>query len=196
MKQSELFSKTLRKVSKEEKSINTQLLIRAGFINKLTSGVYNLLSLGLKVHKKIEQIIREEMDRIGGEEIYLAALHPRENWERTGRWPIKEIFKLKSQSGKEYALSWTHEEVIVPLAKNFLISYKDLPKYVYQIQIKMRDELRTKSGLLRTREFIMKDLYSFHDSEEDLNKYYEKVKKAYFRIFQRSGFKKNIVYLT
>ena len=135
------------------------------------------------------------MEKIGGEEVYLAALHPRKSWEKTGRWPIKELFKVKSQFGKEYALSMTHEEVITPLAKNLIISYKDLPKYIYQIQIKMRDEKRVKSGLLRTREFIMKDLYSFHASGDDLDRYYEKVKKAYFRIFKRCGFGNN-VYLT
>ena len=187
MRQSELFSKTLKEAPKDEKSISAKLLIRAGFIDKVSSGLYNFLPLGYRVHKKIENIIREEMNNIDAQEVYLVALHPREFWEKTNRWKIKEIFKLKSQSGKEYALSWTHEEIITPLAKKFISSYKDLPKYVYQIQVKMRDELRPKSGVLRTKEFIMKDLYSFHCSKSDLDNYYERVKNAYFKIFERCG---------
>lgn len=190
MRQSELFFKTKKGAPRGERSINARLLIRGGFIHKLGAGVYNFLALGWRVHKKIEEIVREEMNKIGGEELYLAALHPRENWEITGRWQIEEIFKVKSRSGKDYALSWTAEEIVVPIAKFFVTSYKDLPKYVYQIQVKMRDELRPKSGLLRTREFIMKDLYSFHESQDDLDRYYEIVKDAYFRILGRCGLKK------
>jgi len=187
MRQSQLFTKTIKQAPKDEKSINAQLLIRGGFIDKLGAGIYNFLPLGWRVHQKIENIIREEMNAIGGQELYLAALHPREYWEKTKRWSIPEIFKLKSQTGKEYALSWTHEEIITPLAKKFIHSYKDLPKYVYQIQVKMRDELRAKSGLFRSREFIMKDLYSFHAAPEDLDDYYGKVIDAYFKIFDRCG---------
>lgn len=190
MRQSELFTKTLREVPKDEKSINAQLLIRAGFIDKLMAGVYSFLPLGFLVLKKIENIIRQEMNKIGGQEVFLPALHPKENWLKTSRWRYEEMFKLKSRLGKDLSLGWTHEEIITPLVKKFVKSYKDLPLYVYQIQDKFRDELRVKSGLLRGVEFVMKDLYSFHQNEEDLDKYYEKIKKAYFQIFKRSGLEK------
>ena len=185
MRQSQLFTKTQRSFPKEEKSINAQLLIRGGFIHKEMAGVYSFLPLGWKVLKKIENIIREEINAIDGQEIFMPVLHPKENWQKTDRWKIKEMFKLKSRAGKDYALGWTHEEIITPLVKTFVSSYKDLPQYIYQIQTKMRDELRAKSGLLRAREFIMKDLYSFHISQEDLDNYYDKVKEAYFKIFDR-----------
>lgn len=195
MRQSQIFTKTLKEVNKEEKSKNAKLLSRAGFIDKLSAGIYTYLPIGLLVIKKIENIIREEMERIGGVEILMPVLQPEEPWKKTGRWKEKEMFKTKSSSGKNYGLGWTHEEIITPLLKKFVCSYKDLPKYVFQIQPKMRDELRAKSGLLRNIEFIMKDLYSFHAKEEDLNNYYEKVKKAYFRIFNRCGLKQK-TYLT
>jgi len=187
MRQSQLFTKTRKEAPKEEKSINAQLLIRAGFVDKLMAGVYSYLPLGFRVLKKIENIIREEMEKIGGQEVFLPALHPKENWLKTDRWDEEEMFKLKSRSGKDWGLGWTHEEIITPLVKKFVNSYKDLPLSIYQIQDKFRDELRAKSGLLRGVEFIMKDLYSFHQNEEDLDKYYEKVKKAHFQIFKRCG---------
>jgi prolyl-tRNA synthetase len=195
MRLSNLFTKTLREVPREEQSINAQLLIKAGFIDKLSAGIYTYLPLGLYTLKKIEKIIREEMNAIGGQEILMPALHPKENWVETNRWRVGEMFKIKNQTGKDYGLGWTHEEIITPLIKKFVHSYKDLPLYVYQIQDKFRDELRAKSGLLRGREFLMKDLYSFHLNEKDLDCYYEKVKKAYFKIFQRVGIKKQ-TYLT
>jgi len=190
MLQSDLFTKTSKTISEDEKSVNAQLLTRGGFVDKLMAGVYTLLPLGLRVFKKIEKIIREEMDRIGGQEILMPALHPKEPWEKTGRWQDfggKEMIIIKSQTGKEYALGWTHEEIITPLVQKYVKSYKDLPKYIYQIQDKFRDELRAKSGLLRGREFVMKDLYSFHKDEADLEKYYDKVKIAYHQIFDRCG---------
>ena len=187
MKQSELFTKTLKEAPKGEKSINSRLLIRAGFIDKLMAGVYSYLPLGRLVLGKIEDIIRQEMERIGGQEVILPALHPKENWQRTGRWQYPEMFKIKNRAGKDFALGWTHEEIITPLVKKFVKSYKDLPVYIYQFQNKFRDELRAKSGLLRGVEFPMKDLYSFHQNEQDLDKYYEKVKRAYFTIFKRCG---------
>ncbi|MDI6603015.1 MAG: His/Gly/Thr/Pro-type tRNA ligase C-terminal domain-containing protein [Patescibacteria group bacterium] len=190
MRQSQLFTETQREAPKDEKSKNSQLLIRAGFIDKLMAGVYSYLPLGFLVLKKIENIIREEIQKIGGQELFLPALHPKENWLKTSRWQQKEMFKLKSRSGKDCSLGWTHEEIITPLVKKFVKSYKNLPVAVYQIQTKFRDELRAKSGLLRGVEFIMKDLYSFHQDEEDLDKYYEKVKKAYFQIFKRCGLAK------
>jgi len=190
MKQSQLFTKTIRETPRDEKSINSRLLIKAGFIDKLTAGVYSYLPLGFKVLKKIENIIREEMNKILGQEVLLPALHPKKNWEITDRWHYKEMFKVKSRGGKDFSLGWTHEEIITPLVKKFVQSYKNLPVFVYQIQDKFRDELRVKSGLLRGVEFIMKDLYSFHRDEKDLDKYYEKVKKAYLRIFERCGLRK------
>ena len=162
-------------------------MVRAGFIDKLAAGIYTYLPLGVQVFKKIEKIIQEEIETIGGQKVLMPALHPREKWEITGRWQVSEMFKLKGRFGKEYGLGWTHEEIITPLAKKNIHSYKDLPCYIYQIQTKMRDEPRAKSGLLRGREFTMKDLYSFHTEQKDLDNYYEKVKKAYFKIFKRCG---------
>jgi prolyl-tRNA synthetase len=196
MKQSQLFTKTLRDNPKDEVSLNAQLLIRGGFVDKLMSGAYTVLPLGWRVMRKIENIIREEINAIGGEEIFMPALHPKENWMVTGRWEdMDDLYKLKDVSEKEFALGATHEEIIVPLMKKFITSYKDLPIYAYQFQNKFRMELRSKSGILRGREFIMKDLYSFHLDEDDLNEYYEKVKTAYFKIFERAGLK-DVTYLT
>ncbi|MCX6745818.1 MAG: His/Gly/Thr/Pro-type tRNA ligase C-terminal domain-containing protein [Candidatus Parcubacteria bacterium] len=196
MKQSLLFTKTKREVSEEEKSLNAQLLIRGGFIDKLAAGIYTFLPLGLRVLRKIENIIREEMNAIYGQEILMPALTPKEIWETTKRWEnFDALFKLKGIDSKEYALGATHEEVITPLMQKFVFSYKDLPQYIYQIQTKFRNEARAKSGLLRGREFSMKDLYSFHADEKDLNNYYEKVIAAYFKIFERFGLKE-ITYLS
>lgn len=190
MLQSQLFVKTKKETPNDEKSINAKLLIRAGFVDKLMAGVYSYLPFGFLVLKKIESIIREEMQKIGGQEVLLPVLHPQENWLKTNRWQYEEMFKLKSRFEKSYGLGWTHEEIITPLVKKFVKSYKDLPVFVYQIQDKFRDELRVKSGLLRGVEFIMKDFYSFHKSEKDLDEFYEKMKRAYFKIFERCGLKK------
>ena len=188
MLQSKLFYKTLKKAPKDTKAISHILLVRAGFIDQTAAGLFTFLPLGLKVLKKIENIIRQEMINVDGQEILMPVLTPKENWETTGRWKtFKELFKLKGQNRREYVLNPTHEEVISPLAKKFILSYKDLPFYLFQIQTKFRDELRVKSGLLRTREFLMKDLYSFHKDEADLDKYYERVGRAYSKIFKRCG---------
>jgi len=188
MRQSQLKTKTLREAPKDEQSTNAILLARAGFIDKLAAGVYSFLPLGLRVLRRIENIIRQEMLALGGQEILMPVLHPRENWEKTGRWEtFEELFKLKGAAEKDYALGPTHEEIVAPLAKKIVFSYKDLPFYLFQIQTKFRNEIRVKSGLLRTREFLMKDLYSFHASEKDLDEYYSKVIDAYFRIFERCG---------
>jgi prolyl-tRNA synthetase len=188
MKQSQLFTKTQKNAPKDEASVNAQLLIRGGFVGKLMAGVYTILPLGWRVMKKIEQIIREEMNAIGGEELYMPSLHPKENWMRTGRWEtMDDLYKVKDKSEREFALGSTHEEIISPLVKKFINSYKDLPFAAYQFQNKFRMELRAKSGLLRGREFIMKDLYSFHISQEDLDEYYEKAKQAYKNVFDRAG---------
>mgnify|MGYP001609770033 CR=1 FL=1 len=190
MRQSELFTKTRKEIPKDEDSINAQLLIRAGFVDKVMAGVYTFLPLGLRVFKKIENIIREEMIAIGGQEILMPSLQPKENWEKTGRWEgLDNLFRFTSHYSKiDYALGATHEEIVVPLTKKFVFSYKDLPVYVFQIQNKFRDEKRVKSGLLRGREFFMKDFYSFHKDEEDLDQFYfKKGKKAYENVFKRTG---------
>lgn len=188
MLQSTLFTHTQKQPPGDSPARNAQLLIQAGFVDQLTAGVYTYLPLGLRVIKKISSIIREEMDAIGGQEILMPALHPKKNWETTKRWHAFDVlFKTSSGTKQEYALGASHEEVVVPLAKKFITSYKDLPFAVYQIQTKFRDELRPKSGLLRTREFIMKDLYSFHETYEDFQAYYQKAMDAYRRVYARCG---------
>jgi prolyl-tRNA synthetase len=194
MYQSKLFTKTTKQIPKDEVSINSQLLIRAGFVNKLAAGIYTYLPLGLRVLNKIKNIIREEINAVDGQEILMPALIPKENWTKTGRWDEMDVlYKLKAGGDKEFALGATHEEVVTPLLRDYVNSYKDLPTAVYQIQDKFRDEARAKSGLLRGREFSMKDLYSFHRDEADLEQYYEKVKVAYFNIFTRCGLDAKIV---
>ena len=194
MRESQFYFKTRKEASKDEVAVSACLLIRANFIEKLTSGVYNFLPLGFKVIKKIEGIVRDEMEAIGGQEILMALLNPKSNWEQTNRWnTFKALFKVQSRYGQWFALSPTHEEIITPMVKNFIFSYKDLPLYLFHISDKFRDEPRSKSGILRGKEFIMKDLYSFHADEKDLEKYYEKVKKAYQRIFKRCGLKAFVV---
>jgi prolyl-tRNA synthetase len=188
MRLSQLFFKTVKEAPKDETSVNAQLLIKGGFIQKLGAGIYSYLPLGLRVLNKIGNIIREEMNAIAGQELLMPALHPKEIWEETGRWQsVDYLYKLKDRQEKQYALGATHEEVITDIARRHISSYKDLPLYLYQIQTKFRDELRPKAGLLRTKEFLMKDLYSFHVTEEDRKKYYEAVKTAYLKIFKRCG---------
>jgi len=195
MRQSKYFFKTQKEYPKDETSLNARLLIRANFIDKLMAGVYSFLPLGWRVHKKIENIIREEINAIGGQEVFLPALQSKTLWEKSGRWDKMEppLFKFKDQHEKELALGSTHEEVITDLAGRFVNSYKDLPLYLYQIQSKFRNEIRSTGGLLRVREFLMKDLYSFHASSEDLDAYYQKVVGAYKKIFKRCGFDTKIV---
>ncbi len=188
MLQSELFTKTLRQAPKDEETTNAQLLVRAGFVNKLMAGVYSYLPLGFLTLKKIAQIVREEMDANGGQEILMPALHPAEIWKKTGAWDkVDVLFKIKSRTEKDYALGQSEEEVVMPLVMKYVDTYKDLPKSVYQIGWKYRDELRSKSGLLRGREFYMKDMYSFHENQQDFERYYEIVKQAYLKIFERIG---------
>src|SRR3989338_5908508 len=188
MKQSELFTKTLRHLPADEETINAQFLTRAGFVDKLMAGVYSYLPLGLLTLKKIEMIVREEMDAIGGQEILMPILHPAEIWKKTGAWTTVDVlFKIKSRTEKDYALGQSEEEVVTPLVMAYVDTYKDLPKAVYQIGWKFRDELRSKSGLLRGREFYMKDMYSFHVDQPDFDRFYDIVKKAYLKIFERIG---------
>lgn len=188
MHQSELFTKTVKENPKDETAINAQLLERAGFVQKALAGVYSYLPLGVRVLAHIERIVREEMAALGSQELFLPALHPKELWEQTGRWDsLDALFKIHSRHGFEYALGPTHEEMVVPLVKPYLQSYRDLPFSVFQIQTKFRDEPRAKSGLLRGREFRMKDMYSFHADERSLDSYYELAKGAYARVFTRLG---------
>jgi len=188
MRQAELFTRTIKELPKDETSYNAQALIRAGFIDKVAAGVYSYLPLGLKVLNKIMNVIRAEMNAVGGQEILMPALTPKEAWETTKRWDnFDALFKLTGPDKKEYALAATHEEIVTPLAKKFIFSYRELPLAVYQIQTKFRSEKRAKAGLIRGREFSMKDLYSFHASQADLDKYYERVKESYFKIYARLG---------
>lgn len=188
MKQSQLFIKTRKEAPADEVAKNAKLLIRAGYVDKLQAGVYSYLPLGLRVLKKIENIIREEMNRVGGQEILMPSLQPKENWQTTGRWDtMDDLYKITDVSGRENALGPTHEEIIVPLVKQFISSYRDLPFSAYQFQNKFRMELRAKSGILRGREFIMKDMYSFHRGEADMSAFYEKMKEVYARVFERVG---------
>jgi prolyl-tRNA synthetase len=189
MRQSKLFTKTSKTIPKDEVSLNAQLLSRGGYVDKLQAGVYTFLPLGFRVLKKIENIIREEMEAAGGQEMLMPALQPKENWMTTGRWDTYDsLFRFVSHYSKnEYALGPTHEEIVSPLAGKFIMSYKDLPAYVFQIQTKFRDEKRAKSGVLRGREFMMKDFYSFHADEADMDVFYEKMREHYENVFRRAG---------
>ncbi|MBR3135295.1 prolyl-tRNA synthetase [Candidatus Saccharibacteria bacterium] len=190
MKLSQSFVKTLREVSKDETAKNAQLLIRAGYIHKELAGIYDYLPLGLKTLENIKNIIREELNSIGCQEVQMTALQNPELWKKTDRWDSEKVdiwFKTDLSAGGELGLAPTHEEPITEMMKTYISSYKDLPTYVYQFQTKFRNELRAKSGILRTREFLMKDLYSFSADEESHNKFYHEVEKAYMRIYDRLG---------
>jgi len=188
MRQTQLFTRTIKELPKDETSYNAQTLIRAGFIDKLAAGVYSFLPLGWRVINKIREIIREEMFKIDGQEINMPALAPKENWEAAGRYESLDIlFKTVGSDEREYVLNPTHEEVVTPLASKFIFSYRELPFAVFQIQTKFRNEKRAKAGLLRGREFLMKDLYSFHADQADLDAYYDRATQAYKNIFQRFG---------
>ncbi len=196
MLQSKLFYKTTREKSADAEAVSHDLLIRAGFVDQLMAGVYTFTPLGFAVLKNIESIIRKNMEEAGGQEVLMPVLQPKENWVKTGRWTSMDVlFQINGSGDKEYALGPTHEEVVSPLAKKNIFSYRDLPFGLFQIQTKFRDELRAKSGILRTREFLMKDLYSFHANQDDLDKYYERIIKAYFNIFKELGIR-NKTYLT
>lgn len=188
MRYSKFFGKTVKEVPADEVAINAKLLTQGGFIRREVAGVYNLLPLGLRVLNKISHIVREEMDATGAQELLLSSLQSKESWLTTKRWEsFDALFKLKSRYEHEYALGPSHEEVIVPLVGQFVSSYKDLPLSLYQIQSKFRDEARAKSGILRGREFLMKDLYSFHATEEDFEEYYKLMRKTYMNTFKRLG---------
>lgn len=187
---SELFTKTSKTVPADETAKNAQLLIRAGFIHKEMAGVYAYLPLGLKVIERIKQIVREEMNAIGGQEVMMTTLQPRDIWEKTDRWDDAKVdnwFKTKLKNGTELGVGLTHEEPIVDALSSYVGSYKDLPIFVYQIQSKFRNELRAKSGLLRGREFIMKDMYSLAAGQKQHDELYERAIKAYYKVYERLG---------
>ncbi len=190
MLQSKLFTKTRKEAPSDEVSKNAQLLIRAGFIHKEMAGVYSFLPLGLRVIENIKSIIREELDNIGGQELKMTTLQKREIWEKTDRWDdsvVDDWFKTKLKNDTELGLAFTHEEALTNIMTNFVSSYKDLPIYAYQFQTKFRNELRAKSGIMRGREFLMKDLYDFSLNKEEHNKFYELMKDVYMKIFERVG---------
>jgi prolyl-tRNA synthetase len=189
MRFSNLYVKTLKETPKDAEVISHKLMLRAGMIKKLASGIYSYLPLGYRALKKVEKIVREEMDRAGAQEIFMPVLQPAEIWKESGRWDTMgpEMMRIKDRHDREFVLGPTHEEVITDIIRNDVSSYKSLPINLYQIQTKFRDERRPRFGLMRCREFLMKDAYSFHGSEESLDKEFENMKAAYTRIFERCG---------
>lgn len=190
MKLSQLFTKTRKDTPADEVARNAQLLIRAGFIHKEMAGVYAYLPLGLRVIENIKTIVREEMNAVGGQELAMTTLQPKDIWEKTDRWDDAKVdtwFKTKLANGTELGVGWTHEEPIVDILRDYVNSYKDLPFSVYQIQNKFRNELRAKSGLLRGREFLMKDMYSFAKTQAEHEEIYERIAGAYHKVYQRLG---------
>lgn len=190
MRLSKLFTKTSKTVPADETAKNAQLLIQAGYIYKVMAGVYAYTPLGLKVLENIKQIVREEMNAIDGQELIMTNLQRPETWQATGRWSDETVdvwFKTTLQDDSELGLAWSHEEAIMEMMQQFIKSYKDLPTSVYQFQTKLRNELRAKSGIMRGREFVMKDMYSLHASEDDMNQYYDKAIEAYKRCYERFG---------
>ncbi len=190
MRISQLFTKTRKEVPADEVSKNARLLIRAGFIHKEMAGVYSFLPLGLRVLNNVADIVRDEMNKVGGQELFMTALQVKERYELTGRWDDKVVddwFKTTLANGTDAGLGFTHEENITPIVQEYVTSYKDLPLAAYQIQTKFRNELRSKSGLMRGREFLMKDMYSFALDQKQHDEYYEKIKQAYGRVYERLG---------
>jgi prolyl-tRNA synthetase len=190
MRLSQLFTKTSKNAPADEVSKNAQLLIQAGFVHKEMAGVYTYLPLGLRVLENICSVIREEMDAVGGQELKMTTLQDAELWKQSNRWDDEIVdvwFKTKLQNETELGLGWTHEEPLIRAVKPFIQSYKDLPIIPYQIQTKLRNEVRAKSGVMRGREFLMKDMYTFARSEEEHDELYENIKQAYFRVFERLG---------
>ena len=187
MRYTQLFGKTTKNTPAEEDSINAKYLIQGGFVSKQLAGVYNYLPLGLRVLNKIQNIIREEMNAVGANEVLMPTLTALESYVQTGRDTMDVLFHTEMHGGTKLVLNPTHEEIVTPLVQKYTFSYKDLPVAVYQIQNKFRNEPRAKSGLLRGREFSMKDLYSFHTDEAGLDSYYEKMKEVYFKVYERLG---------
>ena len=198
MRQSKLFTKTRKEAPTDEVAKNAQLLIRAGYIVKEMAGAYSCLPLGMRVLEKIKQIVREEMDAIDGQELIMTSLQRKELWENSDRWDDSIVdvwFKSKLHSGGEVGLGWSHEEPIGEMMKNYIASYKDMPVSVYQFQTKFRNEMRAKSGMMRGREFVMKDMYSFCADERSHLEYYESTKPAYMKAYERMGIGKD-TYIT
>jgi len=195
MRMSQLVAPTLREDPSEAEVVSHKLLLRAGFIRKLAAGVYTFLPLGFRVLNKVINIVREEMNRAGAQEVFMPVLLPAELWQETGRWDMygKELFRIQDRHEREFCLGPTHEEVITDLVRNSVRSYRNLPVNLYQIQTKFRDEIRPRFGLMRGREFMMKDAYSFHASEEDLDKEYQNMYQTYCRIFERMGLQYRVV---
>lgn len=187
MRQSQLFGKTLREAPRDAVAANHIWLVRGGFVDQLMSGVYSFRPLGFRVLKKIEGVIREELEKIGAQEVSMSILHPADIWEKTGRWHEigKELWRIKSRNGEDVALSMTHEEAIAEMASHFIHTYHDLPRLLNQFQIKIRDEERPRGGLLRLKEFIMQDAYSFDRNEQELDRTYKKIFQTYLKIFKR-----------
>jgi prolyl-tRNA synthetase len=188
MRQSELFTKTRKTAPKDEVAKNAQLLIRAGYIHKEMAGVYSYLPLGLRVLENIKRVVREEMNAVGAQEIIMTSLQRKELWEITDRWDDQKVdvwFKSELKSGGEVGFGWSHEEPITDMMKQFIASYRDLPAYVYQFQTKLRNELRAKSGIMRGKEFVMKDMYSYSTTEEKHREFYDKAIAAYLKVFER-----------
>ncbi|MBH1956577.1 prolyl-tRNA synthetase [Candidatus Saccharibacteria bacterium] len=190
MRISQLFTKTSKSAPADEVAKNAQLLIRAGYVYKVMAGVYAYTPLGLRVLENIKQVVREEMNAVNGQELIMTNLQPKETWQTTGRWDDDVVdvwFKTQLKDETEIGLAWSHEEAIMEMMQQFVKSYKDLPTSVYQFQTKLRNELRAKSGIMRGREFVMKDMYSLHASADDLDTYYNSVIEAYKRVYTRLG---------
>jgi prolyl-tRNA synthetase len=192
---SQLVAPTLREDPSEAEVISHKLLLRAGFIRRLAAGIYTYLPLGFRVLNKVVNVVREEMNRAGAQEVFMPVLLPAELWQETGRWDMygKELFRIQDRHERSFCLGPTHEEVITDLVRNSLRSYRDLPVNLYQIQTKFRDEIRPRFGLMRGREFMMKDAYSFHTSKKDLDREYKNMYATYCRIFERMGLKYRVV---
>jgi len=187
---SQLFTKTSKTIPADETSKNAKLLIQAGFVHKEMAGVYAYLPLGLKVVENIKQIIREEMNSLGSQEIIMTSLQRKDLWEKTGRWEDASVdvwFKSKLKNGTEVGFGWSHEEQITEMMKDYISSYRDLPISVYQFQTKLRNEVRAKSGVMRGREFVMKDLYGYSRDAKELQEFYDSVSDAYLKIFDKIG---------
>lgn len=189
MRYSQSFIPTLKQSPSDAEVISHQLMVRAGMIRQLAAGIYSILPLGLKVLRKVEQIIREEMNAIGGQEVFLPSVQPAELWEESGRWGLygKELLRIKDRHDREFCYGPTHEEVITDIIRKEVRSYRQLPLLMYQIQTKFRDEVRPRFGVMRGREFMMKDAYSFHADQASVEETYENMKTAYSNIFRRCG---------
>lgn len=190
MRLSQLFTKTSKTVPADETAKNAKLLLQAGYIHKEMAGVYAYLPLGLKVLENIKQIVREEMDTLGAQEIIMTSLQRQELWQHTDRWDDQKVdvwFKSELKNGTPVGFGWSHEEPITDMMKNYISSYRDLPANVYQFQTKLRNELRAKSGIMRGREFVMKDLYSYSRNDDEHQKFYDAVTAAYLKVFERVG---------